>query len=160
MRPYMPGYGVIGPDEGSGLLPWSWATERLAKSHDYWVATVRPDGRPHAMPVWGVWDGGAVWFSSSNGARKSRNIAANPWCVVTTSDPTEPVVVEGVAERVVNADAIARFAKLTSDKYETEIPVEFYDPADNSLFRVTPRTVIGLAESDFTGSPTRWGFDR
>ena len=52
------------------------------------------------MPVWGVWDGGVVWFSSSNGARKSRNIAANPGCVVTTSDPNEPVVVEGLAERV------------------------------------------------------------
>jgi PPOX class probable F420-dependent enzyme len=154
----MPGYGVIGPDEGSGLLPWSWATERLAKSHDYWVATVRPNGRPHVMPVWGAWDDDAVWFSSSNGARKSRNIAANPECVVTTSDPYEPVVVEGVAERVANAEAIGRYARLVNEKYETEIPVEFYDPAENALFRVTPRAVIGLTESDFTGSPTRWGF--
>jgi PPOX class probable F420-dependent enzyme len=156
----MPGYGISGPDEGTGLLPWSWATERLARSHDYWVATVRPDGRPHVMPVWGVWDDGAVWFSSSNGARKSRNIAANSECVVTTSDANEPVVVEGVAERVAAAHVIARFAQLVNEKYETEIPVEFYDPAENTVFRVTPRTVIGLTESDFTGSPTRWGFDR
>ena len=28
-RPYMPGYGLLGPDEGTGLLPWSWAEERL-----------------------------------------------------------------------------------------------------------------------------------
>ena len=45
-RPYMPGYGVGGPDEGTGLLPWSWATERLTSSHDYWVATVRPTAGP------------------------------------------------------------------------------------------------------------------
>ena len=41
-RPYMPGYGVQGPDAGTGLLPWAWAVERLTASHDYWVATVRP----------------------------------------------------------------------------------------------------------------------
>ena len=49
-RPYMPGYGIVGPGEGRGLLPWSWAEERLIASHDYWVATVWPDGRPHVMP--------------------------------------------------------------------------------------------------------------
>jgi hypothetical protein len=34
-RPSMPGYGIVGPDEGRGLLPWSWADERLTASHDY-----------------------------------------------------------------------------------------------------------------------------
>ena len=155
----MPGYGIAGPTDGTGLLPWSWATERLTRSHDYWVATVRPDGRPHVMPVWGVWDEDAVWFSSSNGARKSRNIAADARSVVTTSDPYEPVVVDGTAERRAGAEAIARFAQLVNAKYDVDYPVTFYDPAENSVFRVTPNTVIGLTESDFTGSPTRWSFD-
>ena len=64
-RPYMPGYGIQGPTEGTGLLPWSWAVERLTSSHDYWVATVDRDGKPAVMPVWGAWFGGAVWFSSA-----------------------------------------------------------------------------------------------
>jgi hypothetical protein len=34
-RPYMPGYGILGPDEGSGLLPWSWAAERLSHARNY-----------------------------------------------------------------------------------------------------------------------------
>ena len=55
-RPHMPGYGILGPDGGTGLLPWSWAEERLRDSRNYWLATVRPDGRPHVMPVWAVWD--------------------------------------------------------------------------------------------------------
>jgi hypothetical protein len=38
-RPHMPGYGVLGAAEGSGLLAWSWADERLRASHDYWLAT-------------------------------------------------------------------------------------------------------------------------
>ena len=44
-RPYMPGYGILRPEEGTGLLPWSWADERLRRSHDFWLATVWPDGR-------------------------------------------------------------------------------------------------------------------
>ena len=50
-RPHMPGYGILDANSGKGLLPWSWATERLAKARNYWVATTRPDGNPHAMPV-------------------------------------------------------------------------------------------------------------
>src|SRR5579863_8814779 len=96
-RPYMPGYGVVGPDEGRGLLPWSWAEERLVASHDYWVATTHPDGRPNVTPVWGVWARGAVWFSSSRASRKARNIAADGRVTLTTDNPRQPVIIEGVA---------------------------------------------------------------
>src|SRR5690606_25787423 len=68
-RPHMPGYDIAGEGEGT-LLPWSWAEERLVKSHDYWLTTVRPDGRPHVMPVWGVWLDRTLWWSSSRGSRK------------------------------------------------------------------------------------------
>jgi hypothetical protein len=61
----MPGYGLLPKDQGTGLLNWHEVERRLATSHDYWVARVWPDGRPHLMPVWGVWDGQAFWFSSS-----------------------------------------------------------------------------------------------
>ncbi|WP_236700301.1 pyridoxamine 5'-phosphate oxidase family protein [Allosalinactinospora lopnorensis] len=69
-RPFMPGYGIQSPHEGSGLLPWSWAEERLRTSHDYWVCTVWPDGRPHTMPVWAVWDAQELWFCSGRRSRK------------------------------------------------------------------------------------------
>jgi hypothetical protein len=65
----MPGYGTLPEGEGGGLLPWSWAEERLVRSHDFWLATVTPDGAPHLMPVWAVWHEGRLWFSSSNGSR-------------------------------------------------------------------------------------------
>ncbi len=48
-RPFMPGYGIAAADEGSGLLPWSWAAQRLTSAQNYWVASIRPDsGAPHA----------------------------------------------------------------------------------------------------------------
>jgi hypothetical protein len=94
----MPGYGIVGPTQGSGLLPWSWAEQRLVASRNYRVASRWPDGRPHAMPVWGVWHDEAFWFFSSRRSRKARNLAADPRCVVTTENPVDPVVVEGTAE--------------------------------------------------------------
>ena len=79
-RPHMPGYGLAeGPD---GLLPWSWAEERLEESHNYWLATVRPDGRPHLMIVWGLWYGGVFYFSTGSDSRKARNLESNAHCVI------------------------------------------------------------------------------
>ena len=89
----MPGYGTLPATEGTGLLPWSWAEERLTRSHDYWLATVTDRGAPHLMPVWAVWDDGKLWFSSANSSRKARNLAAESRCTLSTDNPLEPVVV-------------------------------------------------------------------
>ena len=157
-RPYMPGYGTLEATQGTGLLPWSWAVERLQRSHDYWLATNRPDGRPHVMPVWGVWLNDAVWFSSSRGSRKSRNLAANPACAITTDNPYEPIIVAGRAELIQDLAAIAGFVAAINEKYETDYSVDFFNPTTNACFRVAPAWAFGLMESDFTGSPTRWIF--
>ena len=156
-RPHMPGYGIQGPDQGSGLLPWAWAEERLTASRNYWVSSLWPDGRPHSMPVWGVWDGEALWFSSSNRSRKTRNLDADPRCAVTTEDAEEPVVIEGSAEIVRERDAIARVADLMDAKYGG-ITAEFL--AANATIRIRPRWAFGIAHDDFTGSPTRWVFEQ
>jgi PPOX class probable F420-dependent enzyme len=157
-RPYMPGNGIVGPDEGRGLLPWSWAEERLIASHHYWVATVWPDGRPHVMPVEGIWHDGSLWFTSSVRSRKARNLRADPRCVVTTDDPIEPVVVEGVAEVVHNLGAVAELVSRMNDKYSSDISVAFMDPDVNATFRVRPHWVFSLNDKEFTESPTRWEF--
>jgi general stress protein 26 len=153
-RPFMPGYGLVGPEEGTGLLPWSWAVERLTASHDYWVATVWPDGRPHVTPVWGIWHDGCVWFSCSPRSRKARNLEADDRCVVTTDNPLEPVVVEGRAERRRDRADAELFTEQTNRKYGSDNPADFV--AANALFRVRPAWVVALTEEDFTGSPTRW----
>ena len=158
-RPYMPGYGVVSAGEGTGLLPWRWAEERLISSRDYWVVTTWPDGRPHAMPVWGMWDEGALWFSSSGRSRKVRNLRADPRCVVTTQDTANPVVVEGVADIVTDSVALSRTIALMNAKYSVKYTVDFLDPAVNATVRVRPLWAFGLVHDDFSGSPTRWRFD-
>ena len=153
-RPYIPGYGVAGPDEGTGLLPWSWATERLGTTRDHWLATVGANGWPHVSPVWGVWLDDCVWFSCSPASRKARNLSHEPRCVVTTDDPERPVIVEGIAELVDAREAIEHFTERSNDKYEVDYPVDFY--LEQALFRVYPRRVFALDSDDFTGSPTRF----
>jgi hypothetical protein len=152
----MPDYGIQGPDEGSGLLPWSWAEQRLTESRNYWVTSLWPDGRPHSMPVWGVWDGQALWFGSGRRSRKARNLAVDPGCVVATENADEPVIIEGSAEVAQERHVIARVAELMNAKYGG-ITVEFL--AANATMRVRPRWAFGIAHEDFIGSPTRWAFD-
>ena len=159
-RPYMPGYPILPPNEGGGLLPWSWAEYRLRTSRYYWIGSVRPDGRPHSAPVWGAWNQDAFWFSSSVGSRKARNLRANPHVAVTTEDPVNPVILEGEAELITNRALIAIFLNRTNTKYGQSYGLDFLDPDVNALFRVFPKKVIGLEEDNFFGTPTRWEFDR
>jgi general stress protein 26 len=160
-RPYMPGYDTAGPTEGTGLLAWSWAEKQLETSRNFWAVTVWPDGRPHAMPVWAVWDRETqwLWFTTSVGSRKARNVAGDARCVVTTANADDPVIIEGTAEVVSDAESIARVISLVNAKYATSYPVDFLDPAVNATIRVRPRRAFGLLQADFTGSPTRWSFE-
>jgi PPOX class probable F420-dependent enzyme len=155
----MPGYGIVGPDEGSGLLDWSWAAERLSMARNYWVVTVWPDGRPHAMPVWGMWDDSTLWFTSAAQSRKVRNIRSDPRCCVTTEDASDPVVIEGRARIVTDAAVLRRVVDLMNAKYRTDIPVDFLDPDQNATIGVSPDRVFSMRHGDFHGSPTRWVFE-
>ena len=115
-RPYMPGYGILDASGGRGLLPWDWAVERLTKSRNYWVATTCPDGRPHCVPVWGIWLKGAFYFSSGAKSRKARNLSTNPNCVVCPEDGMQAVSLEGVAEKITDAATIRRFVEAYNPK--------------------------------------------
>jgi PPOX class probable F420-dependent enzyme len=155
-RPYMPGYGVLPAGEGTGLLPWSWALERLTRSHDYWLATIDADGRPHVMPVWGFWNDDGLWISTAPKSRKARNLERDGRCTVTTDDAQEPVVVQGVAERVTDRAANEAFKDGVNGKYETSYDLDFF--LENATYVVRPSWAFGLMETDFGGSPTAWRF--
>jgi PPOX class probable F420-dependent enzyme len=148
----MPGYGILPATEGSGLLPWSWAEERLSSCRRYWLSTVCPDGRPHAMAVWAVWLDGAVRFSTGEHSRKARNLARDPRCVVTTEHAEEAVVVEGVAERIESRRDRERLERVYVEKYGSGYP------SDSWLFAVRPRVAFGFIEreDEFAGAATRW----
>jgi nitroimidazol reductase NimA-like FMN-containing flavoprotein (pyridoxamine 5'-phosphate oxidase superfamily) len=149
-RPNMPGYGIRRDSEG--LLPWSWAEERLRDAHNYWVATTRPDGRPHVTAVWGIWHEGAFYFNSGEESRKARNLGANADCVVCPEQASEAVIVEGRAEAISDAGLSKELNKVYAAKYGDSPP--------GTYFAVKPETVFGFVEHEtqFAATATRWRF--
>jgi nitroimidazol reductase NimA-like FMN-containing flavoprotein (pyridoxamine 5'-phosphate oxidase superfamily) len=158
-RPLMPeGYGV--PETDEGLLDWSWATERLEQARNYWFSTVRPDGRPHAMPAWAVWIGGALYFEGSPRTRRAGNLAANASIVVHLESGDEVVILEGEARDATKPDrALAeRLAEAFTAKYA---PTHDYRPGPDQwdrggLWVLRPSVAFGWSE--FPSTATRWRF--
>ena len=156
-RPYMPGYGL--PESTKGLLPWKWADQRLQKSHNYWITTVKPDGSPHTMVVWGLWLNGAFLFSTGRQSRKARNLEKNKNCVVCNEDAHEAVIVEGTAE-IADVSVRRDFLKKYQRKYNFDMKAMEKDilAMKEPVFAVRPRVVFGLYEKKFMSSATRWKF--
>lgn len=158
----MADYGV--PDDVDGVLPWSWAQERLGGSRCYWVTTVDGAGRPHSMPVWGVWldEPDRFWFSCAPTALKVRNLEANPAVTVTTEDPTELVSLEGDATRLSQGGDLDRGATTFLEKYGAEMNMSDAEVGDflggAATFAVTPQRAFGLIETpeEFGPKATRW----
>ena len=107
-------YGAPAPP--GDLLPWSWAQQQLVAARNYWIATTRPDGRPHCRPVWGVWLADGFWFSTGSLAR--HNLAANPQITVHLESGDQVVIVEGVAAAVTGAGRLQAFLAAYNPKYD------------------------------------------
>jgi nitroimidazol reductase NimA-like FMN-containing flavoprotein (pyridoxamine 5'-phosphate oxidase superfamily) len=160
--PMMGDYGVEATTWSP--LPWTWAAERLVPGRNYWVVTVSADGRPHALPVWGVWDDGEnrFAFSCAPGSRKARNLADNPRVVVMPESTVECISVEGVAAPVATDERQERWIERYLTKYE---PLSEGLDADflraNRFFEVVPDRALAVIEreDEFSTRATRWVFD-
>jgi hypothetical protein len=154
------GYGV--PETDEGVLDWSWAVERLEPALTYWFSTTRPDGRPHAMPAWGVWLDDALYFEGSPATRRARNLAENPGLVVHLESGDEVVILEGRSEEMDKPPdralaerlAAAFTAKYGTTRWEYRPQPDQWD--EGGLWRLRPQTAFGWSE--FPRDVTRWRF--
>jgi nitroimidazol reductase NimA-like FMN-containing flavoprotein (pyridoxamine 5'-phosphate oxidase superfamily) len=169
--------------EEATATPWAAARERLANpepGRTYWLATVRPDGRPHVRPLLGLWLDDAFYFITGETTRKGKNLASDPRCVITASSTALPaldVILEGDARKVIDDATLQRVA----DAYGATMdwPLEVHDgsvvgpnaptagPPPYAVYELTPTTVYGLPGITGTEegvgsagafSPTRWRF--
>ncbi len=151
-RPFAPGYGIVGVEDGKGLLPWAWVARKMNRCRTFWLATIHASQRrPHVMPVWGVWLDDAFFFSTGHKSHKYQNLSANPACTITNDNGEEAVIVEGLAENIKNATLRERVAVAYKKKYKMD-PLSMKEP----IFVVRPRTVFALIEKSFPKSATRW----
>ena len=166
-------------DDPRPATTWGEARRRLEAAETYWLATVRRDGRPHVMPVLGVWLEGALYFSAAATSRKAKNLARSSRCVITVGSHARPpldLVVEGDAAKVSDEAKLHRLAEVYASKYGWHVTVRdgaFYGdgaptagPPPYELYEVTPTLVFGfpgVGRTDETGqdteeslTPTRW----
>jgi nitroimidazol reductase NimA-like FMN-containing flavoprotein (pyridoxamine 5'-phosphate oxidase superfamily) len=73
------------------------AQARLQREHIIWLATVRPEGRPHLVPIWHVWYQGNLYISTGQNSVKMRNLCHQPWVAAALPDALDVVIVEGEA---------------------------------------------------------------
>jgi hypothetical protein len=99
-------------------LAWSTVRAELERATQYWLATGRPDGRAHLVPLDGVWLDDVWYYGGSEQAVHYRNALANPGAVMHLPDPVKAVVVEGEARLAHPSPALARrLAEAANAKY-------------------------------------------
>src|SRR5512140_1321140 len=116
-RPQFPGGYVENP---TSILTWDYVVERLAGSKNYWLCSVRPDGRPHAIPRWGVFVDGKLYYDGSPETRHALNLLTNPHLAVHLESGDEALIAEGSAAPAGKPDPelAGRIAAAYRAKYE------------------------------------------
>ena len=157
---------------GSREIPWSRPHDLLAatpfsEGTSFFLATVRPDGRPHSAAIGAAWYEGDLYFQCGPETRKARNIAANPACTLSASLPGIDLVVEGEARRVADEQTLEAIAdvyresgwpvQVDGDAFTAEYSAPSAGPPPWHLFRVTAHTVFGVATAEPYGG-MRWRF--
>jgi hypothetical protein len=160
-RPEMPdGYGV--PETTHGLLDWSSVEAKLEAATEFWLATTRPDGRPHVVPRWGVWLDGAFFYDGSPMTRHVRNLAENPACALHLESGTDVVILEGSSRPSapigpdLGGRLSARYVQSYGDRGYAPPPDAWSDGHAGGMRIFAPRT--GLAWADFPVDVTRFHF--
>jgi hypothetical protein len=156
---------------GHESIPWARALDQLqddSVKKTFWLATVRPDGRPHVAGVGALWLDGKLYFTSGAGTRKSRNLTDNPSCVVSVALPDLDLVIECTATLVTDSTTLQRAAERYAAqgwpaRVEDGVLTAPYSapsagPAPWHLYALTPVTAFGVATAEPYGA-TRWRFE-
>ena len=157
-RPSMPaGYGIARTAPDGPDARWAAAEESLAAARNYWITSTRADGRPHAMPVWGLWLDGALMFSTSRTSQKGRNLAHQPRVVAHLESGDDALILEGAVAEVTDAALLERYADAYEAKYAFRP-----DPSapGDVVYVLRPERALAWEERDFVNSAIRWRFSQ
>jgi len=167
---------------GAPTIPWEKVrdvlTQRIPQEpgsgslnrHTWWLATVRPDGRPHVMPLGVLWVEDAFYFAAGAATRKAKDLAHNPHCVITVATHDFDLVLEGAAVKVSDSATAARVAEAyradgwpaSVDRSGTTLTAPYSAPSAGpppwEVYAFTPETVFALGAAEPYGA-TRWRFE-
>lgn len=99
-------------------LKWSDVRRELEAAPQYWVASTRPDGRPHVVPRDGIWLDDSWYYGGSPDTVHNRNLQHNTAVAMHIGDGAKAIIVEGEARYVRLPQAIAeRLSEMNNRKY-------------------------------------------
>lgn len=145
--------------------PWTDVVEVLSRSEMFWLSTVRRDGRPHVTPLPAIWLDGTLHFCTGSEEQKTRNLASDPRCVLTTGTNELrsglDVVVEGTAVRVTDQARLRQLAALWKSKLDWDFEVgedafRDLDGRTGLVYGVAPAKVLAFGKGVY--SQTRYRF--
>ena len=121
----------------------------LRKHSVVWLISVRPDGRPHAVAVWFLWDGETFLIFSKPNNQKVRNLQHNANVVLAVDDThkgDDPIAVEGTATLLAPGEIDVTFSAYV-EKYKDDIEQIGFTPEQmakeySQPIRITPIRVL------------------
>ncbi len=136
---------------GTPSKPLAWATvrDKLTAAEQYWLGTTRPDGRPHVVPVDGLWVDDAWYFGGAPATVHQRNLRDNQTVAMHLPDPMAAVIAEGTAEWVVPGDDEKRaLAQAFKAKYAKYGYPDNPDQYAHGTWRLRPTVVLAWERLD------------
>ena len=100
-----------------GHIPSNKIENWLRAARSIWLSTTRPDGRPHAVPVWFIWENHKVYFISARKLQKAKNLAKQLWVVVHLGDGDDVVILQGPVKIVTEREELKRIDAAYRAKY-------------------------------------------
>jgi predicted pyridoxine 5'-phosphate oxidase superfamily flavin-nucleotide-binding protein len=152
-------------EPGAVARPWAEVADVLSRSQMFWLSTVRRDGRPHVTPLPAIWLDQSLYLCTGSLEQKTRNLEANPECVLAAGANQFrsglDVVLEGTAARVTGPALLRRLAELWKSRLDWDFQLTdggFLDPAGRTglVFAVTPSKVLSFGKGPY--SQTRYRF--
>ena len=139
-----------------GFIPWNKVDTWLKGFRSIWVSTTCPDGRPHATPVWYLWDGGHIYFASNKKSQKAKNLAKQPQIVVHAGDGDDAIILEGTVDIVTEPNEWTQINYAYMEKYvDPHSGAKAHIEDTDNLYRVNVRRIMSW-EYGVVSTRTDW----
>ena len=141
------------------MLDWAHVVSELKGARNYWLATVGPDGTPHAMPVWAVWEEDQLLFSTSPASTKARNLRSNPRACVHLESGRRVVMLQGDAVAVDDVRVQELYRTTYNPKYDWDFSPE---QVREGVYSFRPEVAFAWLDDHgdgFARAGTRFRFD-
>jgi PPOX class probable F420-dependent enzyme len=104
------------------------------------LATIGPNGAPQVQPIWQIWDGEVLRFTTTTGRQKHRNVTADPHVAISVNDPDKPyryLEIRGIVEAI-EPDPEGDFFDVLANRYGLEYKRPVGDKDSRVILVVRP----------------------